>query len=153
MNTNGPGQTATKASQGKPEGKLLSILHAMALIVLVVGTIGSLVIMFREGQDTPRFLLVLFTIWVLAPFAALFWANTDAKHWSLLTRATLYCVMLIVALGSLATYSEWIVVRPAGSANAFLFVAVPPVSLVFIIVIVGMAALLSSRLSRRDGGN
>lgn len=153
MNNNDPGQTTTKASQGKPEGTLLRILRAVALIVLIIGATGSLVIMFREGQDTPRFLLVLFTIWVFAPFAALFWANTVSKRWSVVTRATLYCVMIIVALSSLAIYGELIDVRPAGSANAFLFVAVPPLSLVFITIIVGILAFISSRSSRGGNGN
>ena len=148
MNNKDPGQITTKASQGKPEGKLLGILRAVALIVLIIGAMGSLVIMFREGQDTPRFLLILFTIWVLSPFAALFWANMVSKRWSVVMRVTLYSVMLIVALGSLAIYGEWIEVRPAGAANAFLFVAVPPLSLIFSTVIVGIAALLSRRLSR-----
>src|SRR5512134_920239 len=98
MNEKDPGQMAAKASQGKPESRLLGMLRAAALTALVVGAIGSLVIMFREGQATPRFLLVLFTIWVLAPFATLFWVNTISKRWSVVTRATLYCVMLIVAL-------------------------------------------------------
>jgi len=153
MKNNSPAQTVTKESQEKPEGKVFKSLQTVALIALVVGTIGSLAIMFREGQDTPRFLLILFTIWVFAPFAALFWANIFSKRWSVVTRAALYCVMLIVAIGSLAIYSEWIDVRPSGSANAFLFVAVPPVSLVFSTVIVGIPALLSGRLSRRDDGN
>lgn len=148
MKNNRPAQTATKASQEKPEGKLIRSLHTAALSALVVGTIGSLAIMFREGQDTPRFLLVLFTIWVFAPFAALFWANTVSKRWSVATRVTLYCVMLIVAFGSLAIYSEWIDIRPAGSANAFLFVVIPPISLIFSTVIVGIAALLSLRQPR-----
>jgi len=144
---------ATKASQEKPEGKLFRSLQTVALIALVVGTIGSLAIMFREGQDTPRFMLVLFTIWVLSPFAALFWANMVSKRWSVVTRATLYCVMLIVALGSLAIYSELIDVRPARSANAFLFVTVPPLSLLFVAIVTPVAAFLSGKLSRRDAGN
>jgi len=153
MNDNSPGQITTKASQGKPEGRLPGILRAVALSVLLIGATGSLVIMLREGQDTPRFLLILFTIWVLSPFAALFWANMVSKHWSVVVRAALYCVMLIVALGSLAIYSELIDVRPARSANAFLFVAVPPLSLLFVAIIIPMAAFLSGRLSRRDASN
>jgi hypothetical protein len=146
MKNNNPAQTSA-TSQGKSEGKLFRVLHAMALTALIVGTIGSLVIMFREGQDTPRFLLALFTIWVSAPFAALFWANMVSKRWSLVTRATFYCVMVIVALGSLAIYSEWIDIKPTGSANAFLFVAIPPASLILSAAIVGTAALTSRRSS------
>jgi len=135
------------------KGGFLSLLRTAALVALVVGATGSLVFMFLAGQHTPRLLLILFIFWVLAPFVALFWANMVSNRWSVVTRATLHCVTPIVALGSLAIYGEWIDIKPAGSANAFLFVAVPPVSLVFITIIVGIAALLSGRLSHRDGGN
>ena len=153
MSNNDSSEITSKASQGRPESGFLSLLRAAALIALVVGATGSLVFMFRAGQHTPRLLLILFTIWVLSPFVALLWANTVSKRWSVLTRGTVYCVTLIVTLASLAIYGEWINVRPAGSANAFLFVIVPPVSLLLIAIVVPMAALLSGKLSRRDSGN
>jgi hypothetical protein len=109
-------------------------------------------LMLRAGQRTPRLLLVLFTIWVLSPFAALLWANIVSKRWSVLTRATLYCATLVITLGSLAIYSELVVVRPRGSANAFLFVAVPPASWVFMTIVVALAALVSHRRSRQGAG-
>jgi hypothetical protein len=149
MRNNDLNEITTKANKGG----FLSLLRTAAVIALVVGATGSLVFMFRAGQHTPRLLLIIFIFWVLAPFVALFWANTVSKRWSVLTRGTLYCVMLIVALGSLAIYGEWIDIKPSGSANAFLWVIVPPASLVFITVIVGIVALLSGRLSRRGGGN
>ena len=139
-------------SPGEPEGGFLGLLRAVALVALVVGATGSLGFMFRAGQHTPRLLLVLFTIWVLSPFVALLWANMVSKRWSVLTRATLYCVTLVVTLGSLAIYGELVDLRPPGSANAFLFVAVPPVSLAFITIMVGIAAFISVRLSRQGDG-
>ena len=153
MSNNDPSEITSKTSQGRPESGFLSLLRAAALIALVVGATGSLVFMFRAGQHTPRLLLILFTIWVLSPFVALLWANTVSKRWSVLTRGMVYCVTLIVTLGSLAIYGEWINARPAGSANAFLFVIVPPVSLLLSAIVVPMAALLSGKLSRRDSGN
>jgi len=152
MSNNDPSEMNTRKSPRKTEGGFLGILRAVALIALIVGAAGSLVFMFRAGQQTPRFLLVLFTIWVLSPFAALLWANTVSKHWTVLTRVTLYCVALIVTFGSFAIYGEWIDVRPAGAANAFLFVIVPPASLIFIAIVVPVAAFLSGRLSRSDNG-
>jgi hypothetical protein len=149
MNNNNPSEIA-KTSQTRPEGSFLSLLRAMALIALAIGAIGSLLFMFRQGQHTPRLLLVAFTFWVLSPFVALLWANSLSKRWSALTQVTLYCVMFLVALGSLAIYGEWLNVRPAGSANAFLFVAVPPVSLLLIVLVVSIAAILSGGLSNRN---
>ncbi len=153
MNNNGPTETASKTGRGSLESGFLGFLRAVSLIALIVGVIGSLVFMFRAGQNTPRLLLVLFTIWVLFPFVALLWANTVSKRWSALTRWTLYSVTIIVALGSLASYGDWISLRPPGSANAFLFVAVPPLSLLLIIVVVPTAGFISGMLSRRSNGN
>lgn len=153
MSSHDSNEGTSKTGQGKSQGELIGILRAIALITLAVGATGSLVFMFRAGQHTPRLLLVLFTIWVLFPFAVLIWANTVSRRWSALTRITLYCVTLIVALGSLATYGEWVDVKPSGSANAFLFVAVPPVSLILMTIVVGIAAVISRRFSRRSDGN
>ena len=152
MSNNGPSDVNAKVSQGKSKGRFLDLLRAVALTALAIGGIGSLVFMLREGQRTPRLLLVLFIIWVLSPFVVLVWGNIVSKHWSVLTRATLYCVTLMIALGSLAIYGEFIVLRPPGSVNAFLFVAVPPVSLLFITIAVATAAFISGRLSRRGDG-
>lgn len=148
MSNNRPGEITAKIN----EGRFLGVLHGVALIALVAGATGSLAFMFRAGQRTPRLLLLLFTIWVISPFVALFWINIVSKRWSIRTRIMLYCVMLIVTLGSLAIYGELIDVRPPGSANAFLFVAVPPASLLFIMMVIPTVAFLSGRLSHRGGG-
>jgi cytochrome c-type biogenesis protein CcmH/NrfF len=52
----------------------------------------------------------------------------------------------------LAIYGELVVLKPPGSPNAFLFVAVPPASWVFMTIVVLMAAFISGRLSRRGAG-
>ena len=121
----------------------------MALIAVVVGAVGSFGLMLRAGQRTPRFLLVLFTIWVLSPFVPLAWANMASTRWSALTRATLYGVTLVLTLGSLAIYGELLVLKPPGSPNAFLFVAVPPGSWLFMTIVVSIAALISRWRSHR----
>jgi hypothetical protein len=146
---NGPSEIHPNASQGSPESKYPGSLRAVAFIVLVVGAIGSLGLMFRAGQQTPGFLLVLFTIWVLSPFVALLWGSIVSKRWSVATQVTLYWVTLVVTLASLAIYGELVDIRPPGSANAFLFVAVPPASCVFMTIVVAMAAFISRRLSSR----
>ena len=146
---NGPNEITSEASQGKPDSGFLRVLRAVSLVMVVAGAVGSLGLMFRAGQRTPRLLLVLFTIWVLSPFAALLWAHIVSRRWSVVTRATLYCVTLVITLGSLAIYGELIDLKPSGSANAFLFVAVPPISWVFMAILIPLAAFISGRLSRR----
>jgi hypothetical protein len=147
MSDNNPDGKTSKANQSG----FIGLLRTVALITLVVGATGSLIFMFRQSQNTPRFLLVLFTFWVLSPFTVLLWANVVSKHWSVITRIMLYGVTLIIALVSPAIYGEWIDVKPVGSANAFLFVVVPPVSLLFF-VIVPITAFISRKLSHRSDG-
>ena len=149
MSMKEPGEISSKTSHGESADRFLDLLRAVALLAAVTGAAGSLGLILRAGERTPRFLLVLFTIWVLAPFAALLWANVVSKLWSFLTRATLYCVTFIITLGSFAIYSEWVDIKPAGAAaNAFLFVAVPPASLVFMTILISIAAFLGRRRSR-----
>src|SRR5258706_12078670 len=100
--------------------------------------------MLREGRHTPRFLLVLFVIWVLTPFVAIAWAIIVSKRWAALTRATLYWVTIVIAPVSLAIYGR-LVSPPAGSPNAFVFVAVPPASCFLLSLVVLIAALISRR--------
>ena len=115
MNIDSPGETVSKTSRRRPDGAFLGLLRAVARIAVVAGGVGSVGLMLLAGRSTPRLLLGLFVIWVLAPFAALSWANMVSKRWSVLTRATLYCVTLVITLGSLAIYGD-VVVPPAGSA-------------------------------------
>jgi len=152
MSINGPSKITSRASRGRPDGGFLGLLRAVALIAVVAGAVGSVGLILRAGRSTPPLPLFLFVIWVLSPFVALAWASMVSKRWSVLTRATLYCVTLVVTLGSLAIYGELVVIRPPGSPNAFLFVIVPPASWVFMTIVVPMAALISGRLSRRGDG-
>jgi hypothetical protein len=118
--------------------ELLGRLRAVTRIAVVVGAVGSVGLMLRAGRNTPRLLLVFFVIWVLSPFVALAWANAASPRWPALTRATLYWVTLVVTLGSLAFYSE-LIKRPTGTANAFVFVIVPPVSWLLLAIVLLLA--------------
>jgi len=148
MSTNGLQAKTSEASAARSDGRLLTILRSLALIVVGVGAAGSLSLMLREGGRTPRFLLVLFVIWVLVPFAALLWANVLSKGWADLTRIALYSVTLVLTVCSLAIYGG-VISPPAKSPHAFVFVAVPPASCLLMIIVIGSAALIARRLSRR----
>jgi hypothetical protein len=146
MRISGPGEMASNAGRGKPDGGFLGLLRVLALMAGVAGAVGSVGLLLRAGRSTPRLLLVLFVIWVLSPFAALAWANMVSKRWAVLTRATLYCVTLALTLGSLAIYGD-VVSPPAGSPRAFVFVVVPPGSWLLMAIVVPIAALISRRRS------
>ena len=126
----------------------MKALRLAFIAVLVAGAVTSEVLLLRAGQRSPRLLLVLFTIWVLAPFAGLLWASRVSQRWSVMTRATLYCVGILIALASVAIYGEFVSVRPSGAANAFQWVMVPPVSLVVMTIVVAIASFIGARRSR-----
>jgi len=137
-----------KGSDAPSNSVLLRALRALGLILVGAGAAGSVALMVRAGARTPRFLLVLFIGWVLAPFVVLLWANLRSTHWSAATRAALVSVTLVVAAGSLAIYGELIDVRPRGAANAFPWVITPPAMVLLIAVTVPLVALAARRLSR-----
>lgn len=147
MSIGGPGEPTSQVSRGGSDGGALRVLRAVARIAVVAGAVGAVGLTLRAGRGTPRFLLVLFVLWVLWPFVALAWANMVSKRWSVLTRATLYCVTLATTLGAVAIYGN-VVLPPAGSPRAFVFVIVPPGSCLLLAIVVPIAALMSRRLSR-----
>jgi len=135
----------------KDRGPLPGLLRTVALIAVVIGAVGSLVLMFRADERTPRFLLVIFVFWVASPFVALAWANLIATRWSALTQATLYGVTVIITLGTLACYGK-LILPPVGSPRAFMFVAVPPASWLFMTIAISIAALMARNRSQRGTG-
>jgi hypothetical protein len=86
-------------------------------------------------------------LWVLAPFVGLVLAEVVSKRWPVPVRTTLYCLSLVVTLGSLAIYAND-ALRPRKAQAAFVFVAVPLVLWIVIAVAVPIAALVSRRRSR-----
>ncbi len=147
MSINARGEMTSGVSRGRPGGEFLGRLRAAALIAVLTGAVVSVGLMLRAGHP-PLFLRVLFVIWVLSPFVALLWADTVSKRWSTPTRATLYSVMLVVALGSLAIYGND-ALRPRKAQPAFVYVLVPPASWLFAALVVPIAAVMSGRRSRR----
>ncbi len=142
----------SKVSRGKLEGGFLGLLRAAALIAVLTGAGGSAGLMLHAGRhNNSRILLVLFALWVLSPFMALVWANVVSKHWPVLTRATLYGVMLVLTLASLAIYGD-VALGPPRAKTASVFVVVPPASWLLIAIVVPIAAFISGRLSRRGDG-
>ena len=149
MSINGRGEMASHVSRGKPEGGFLGRLRAAALVAVLAGAAGSIGLWFYVSQHPPLLIVVLFVIWVLSPFVGLVLAYVVSQRWSVLTRATLYSVMLVVTLGSLAIYG-YDAVRPRKAQAAFWYVLVPPVSWLLIATVAPIAALVSRRRSRRD---
>lgn len=140
-------ELASEASPGMPDDGSIGVLRAVALITVLVGVVGSVGLMLVAGRP-PIFLRVLFGIWVVSPFVALLLADMVSKRWSVITRAALTSVMLVVTVCSLAIYG-YVVLRPHEVTPTAPFVVVPPASWLLIAIVVPIAALISRRRSRR----
>ena len=145
MNINGRGDVTSKVSRGRLEGGFPGLLRAAALIAVPAGAVGSVSLMLLAGHRNPsRLLIVLFALWVLSPFMALAGANVVSRCWSALTRATLYVVMLLITLGSLAIYSA-LAFGLLSAKPGFVFLVAPAASWLLIAPVVSIAALISGR--------
>jgi hypothetical protein len=131
------------------EQRKISALRMAALLAVAVGAVTSVALLLRSGSRNSSLILlvIVFAGWVLVPFAVLGWANLISTRWSRATRVTLQYVTLGVALLSITCYSG-LVPKPEGSPNVFLFVAVPPVSLL-IALIVPIAAIIARGRGRK----
>src|SRR6185503_8090908 len=114
-------------------------MRTFSKVAVIVGAAGSLVLLLREGIHTPRFLLALFIVWVLSPFAMLVWANWR-RRWSPETRAMLYWLTLVLAAVSLLMYGG-LIPRPGGTKVAFVYLMVPLASWFLLILVLVVAAL------------
>jgi hypothetical protein len=148
MSAKDSAETTATTSRGATE-RGLRILHTVALIAVITGAIGSVGFMSWVGHRNPsRLLILLFLIWDLSPFIGLIIVDLVSKRWRVITRATLYGVMVILSLGSLALYGD-VVLRPRPQP-AFMFLVVPAGSWLLMMIAVSIAALVSRRLSRRN---
>jgi len=116
---------------------------------LIVGAIGSLALMLYAGRSNTHILITVgFIVWVVAPFALLALAERRSGAWAPKTRATLSILTLVIVISSLATYA-YRAVKPPSTTGAFLFVLVPPVSVVLVLVTLGIVSVMS-RPSRKE---
>jgi hypothetical protein len=124
-------------------------LRIAALIAMTGSAAISICLFLRAGQRTPRLLLLGMAFWVLSPFAILVWLKVISKPWPTLTRAAVYCVTLVITLGTLAVYGDDAMGHRKAQA-AFVYVIVPPASWLLIAVTIPVTALIARRRSRQD---
>lgn len=119
-------------------------LRAIALIAVLAAAGWSLVRVIHAGlHNRSPVLPILFTVWVLSPFAGLWIADRISKAWSILTRVTLYWLMLITSAGCLLSYGG--LLSPTGTKPAFVFLITPLLSWLLIVTSIPIAASLSRR--------
>ena len=126
----------------------LGILRSIAVIAVLAGAGVSLGLMFHAGRhNNSVLLLLLFAGWVLSPFIALIVVNQISGRWTVLTRLILFCLMLVLTLASVITYSG--VFSPLGTKPAFVFLIVPLGSWLLIALFILTIEALSRRKARK----
>ena len=119
-----------------------SFLGTIALIVALVGAVCSLYFMFNAGRkQNSIILLTLFTAWVLSPFVGLFISNKISCSWTVPARASIYWLMIILAIGSLVAYSG--AFNKPETKNAFIFLIFPVISWFLIVTVFLIARKIS----------
>jgi hypothetical protein len=120
------------------------------MIALGAGATGSVGLMLYAGHrvGAPALLRGLFALWVVSPFLVLAAGYLVSRRWSVLTRATLYSVTLVVAVASLAIYGAAALGAPRPKTAVFVLVA--PASWLLTAILVATAALRSRSTSVSD---
>src|SRR5262249_48193531 len=118
-------------------------MRTTALITILLGATGSFGLMLNAGRNQPSLLLtVLFTGWVLAPFAAILWAHMASKPWTPLLQRTLYGLEFLITAGSLTIYGSFALGALKAKAG-FIFLVVPAVTWIVTALALGLSALKS----------
>jgi len=131
------------------EPQPLRRLRLAGLIAILAGAAGSLGLLFHASHSRPPLLMMIFVIWVAAPFVGLLLADARSSRGPILVQATLYSMMLIVGIGSLIIYGQD-AIWPRREQAAFVYVIVPPVSCLSIAAALAIAAFASIRRRRSD---
>jgi hypothetical protein len=133
---------------GRPDTPAFAALRSSALIAVVIGAVASIGLWRRAPQHPPPLLVVLFLIWILAPFGLLAVANILSTRWPSNVRVTLYVITLVVTAGCLAIYLDdsfsHRTAHPAG-----VWVAVPPAS----VIVSGIAIAVALWQARKKATN
>ena len=117
-----------------------SILRTTAFTVALVASIVSVGLMLRACRfNDSGVALALIAIWILSPMMALVLAEVVAKRRLIFGRATVHCLMLVVAFGSVIIYGIDVLV-PLSPRRGFPYALVPAVSWLLSAIVLVSAA-------------
>jgi hypothetical protein len=128
----------------KSDTRRPGLFRTVAMVSAIAGAVGSEILMMSVGRRSQPLLTVIFFVWILLPFVALAWANVASRNWPPLVQVTLYSATLLIALGCLAFYGG-VILPPAGSPRAFVFVMAPLASWALMLIVVPIAAAISRK--------
>lgn len=116
------------------------LFRRLALLCVCSGAMISVFLMRMAGRRNPSaVLLILMSIWVLLPFTLLGILSWKSRELSQPLRKKVNAITPVMAfVMTLVYYAQ--APKPAGAPNAFLFIAVPPLSCLLIATVIAVAA-------------
>jgi hypothetical protein len=104
-------------------------LNRVARVCSIVGAMGSLTLMFWTGRNNQSpMLMLLFTAWVLAPFALMALVQSKATQMPAAARVPLDWGTIVIGAGSVLVYASNALFHYS-TKGAFLFLVVPSAGL------------------------
>ena len=119
-------------------------LRVAALVATIAGGAGAVLFLLNSGQNPKPLLLTIMAAWVVAPFVIFALADLVSKKWTVTTRGILHGMIVLATAVTLAFY-EFPSLKPAGTPAAFLFILVPPASVMLTALAVGISGLLTPK--------
>lgn len=111
-----------------------NLLAIAAPVLTVMSAMASLYFMAIAGRRQQSiFLIAVFTLWVMAPFAGMLWINKASQNWPLRRRNQFCLMMVFISISSVIAYSLGI--RPQDAKPAFTYLVFPSLSWALIIAL------------------
>jgi hypothetical protein len=104
-------------------------LNRVARVCSIVGAMGSLTLMFWTGRNNQSpMLMLMFTAWVLAPYALMALVQSKAAQMPAAARVPLDWGTIVIGAGSVLVYASNALFHYSTN-GAFLFLVVPSAGL------------------------
>jgi uncharacterized membrane protein YhaH (DUF805 family) len=117
------------------------ILRTTALTAALIAAVISVGLMLRACRfNGSGAALALIAVWILSPAITLAFADVAARRWPIFGRATVHCLLLVVASGSVIIYGIDLFV-PLSPRRGFPYALVPAVSWLVIATVLVVAAI------------
>jgi hypothetical protein len=113
-------------------------MRKIVYVILSVGALGSTVLVLNAGRHAPILLLILFVGWVISPFIALFLISGVYKLRLNIAPKFLYGIVLLISIGSLATYSITLIQQRIKSPTG-VYLSVPFLSWLILVIFIAIS--------------
>lgn len=121
------------------------VVQPLSLAVAIASGLGSVgLVLLASTRVQSNVLRLAFIFWVFFPFLILTIGNYLARNWSHRTRSTLRYVTFLVSIVTLGIYA-FVLLKPPVSQELLAFIAVPPVSAMFIVAVVATVSTVRVR--------